>query len=51
MEVLRQLGGTQNRLYDVEADKAEKINLAASSPALVKELTAAISQFKVLIND
>ena len=43
--------GTQNRLYDVEADKAENINLAASNPDLVKELTAAINQFKVLIND
>jgi hypothetical protein len=37
--------GTQDRLYDVEADKAENINQAASNPALVKELTAAISQF------
>ena len=43
--------GTQNRLYDVEADKAENINLAASNGDLVKELTAAINQFKVLIND
>ena len=43
--------GTQNRLYDVEADKAENMNVAGSNSDLVKQLTAAINQFKALIND